>query len=497
MDRLLRGEVLVDLYRVVRQGLRAGVESYSIKRIEPLYALRRASRTSRTPAAASSRSRRGWSWAPDDPGRGRRERSWTTSPATTGTTSSATGGCATGWRSGGADLEAPRGPVARPARTVDDGAASHGADGPRAARRRARWSGSRRTCRRIPPSAAQDPDADGRWLLAQLLALAPARGQGAWWRFFELLRMTDEELIEEREPLAGLGAARRAAASRSSRSSTRSRSRRRTTASTRTATVTDPVDARRRPATVVRLDEAHADDRAQARPEARRHAAADRARPQRRDPHDGARGEPAAHRRAGRGARPGRRRARRRTGAPDLARRPRPAAADAAGRRSAGTATRPAAGRRRSTPRSASRRSSTGRVLPIQGPPGSGKTYTGRAHDRARSCDGRAEGRRRREQPQGDRQPARDGGRGRRASSWRRARSRARSGSARSRRTGQRAVVRAARRRSRDNADGGPALRSTATCDVVGAVAWTWAGRRWPLPEPGRWTSWSWTRRAR
>ena len=39
MDRLLRGEVLVDLYRVVRQGLRAGVESYSIKKIEPLYAL--------------------------------------------------------------------------------------------------------------------------------------------------------------------------------------------------------------------------------------------------------------------------------------------------------------------------------------------------------------------------------------------------------------------------------------------------------------------------
>jgi len=37
VDRLLRGGVLVDLYRAVRQGLRASVESYSIKRIEPLY----------------------------------------------------------------------------------------------------------------------------------------------------------------------------------------------------------------------------------------------------------------------------------------------------------------------------------------------------------------------------------------------------------------------------------------------------------------------------
>jgi predicted RecB family nuclease len=36
VDDLFRGGVFVDLYRVVRQGLRAGVESYSIKRLEPL-----------------------------------------------------------------------------------------------------------------------------------------------------------------------------------------------------------------------------------------------------------------------------------------------------------------------------------------------------------------------------------------------------------------------------------------------------------------------------
>ena len=41
VDRLLRGGVLVDLFRAVRQGIRAGVESYSIKKIEPLYALHR------------------------------------------------------------------------------------------------------------------------------------------------------------------------------------------------------------------------------------------------------------------------------------------------------------------------------------------------------------------------------------------------------------------------------------------------------------------------
>lgn len=36
VDQLLRAGVFVDLYRAVRQGIRASVESYSIKRLEPL-----------------------------------------------------------------------------------------------------------------------------------------------------------------------------------------------------------------------------------------------------------------------------------------------------------------------------------------------------------------------------------------------------------------------------------------------------------------------------
>lgn len=37
LDDLLRGEVFVDLYRVVHQGLVIGSPSYSLKKIEPLY----------------------------------------------------------------------------------------------------------------------------------------------------------------------------------------------------------------------------------------------------------------------------------------------------------------------------------------------------------------------------------------------------------------------------------------------------------------------------
>lgn len=41
VDELLRGGVLVNMFRAVRQGLRASVESYSIKKLEPLYGYKR------------------------------------------------------------------------------------------------------------------------------------------------------------------------------------------------------------------------------------------------------------------------------------------------------------------------------------------------------------------------------------------------------------------------------------------------------------------------
>src|SRR5437588_7988790 len=41
VDQLLRAKVFVDLYRVVRQGIRASVESYSIKKLEPFFGFAR------------------------------------------------------------------------------------------------------------------------------------------------------------------------------------------------------------------------------------------------------------------------------------------------------------------------------------------------------------------------------------------------------------------------------------------------------------------------
>ena len=238
VDRLLRGGVLVDLFRVVRQGLRAGVESYSIKRIEPLYALQR--EVELKDAGSSIVAFETWlELGPDAPVAD-------AEAILTGIEGYNRDDVVCNWRlrdwleERRRGPRGPRGPaLARPA--LDDGAATKELDRPGAARSPSSSSGlTAGRPRRTPPSGRSDPEAAGRWLLAQLLAWHRREDKSAWWRFFELMGMTDEELIDEREPIGGLPAGR-AVAGQERRSSTRSRSRRRTTGSARTARSSDPV----------------------------------------------------------------------------------------------------------------------------------------------------------------------------------------------------------------------------------------------------------------
>ena len=193
----MRGKVFVDLYRAVRQGLRASVESYSIKKLEPLYGLERTSICG-TPARASSNSRRGWSSVASGRATGR---SWTGSPATTATTASPRGGSGTGSKSGARNSR--RASVSR----------CHGVS----SRRRRRARTSRTTWLRsaaavellsadVPTDPAErEPAQQARWLLAQLLGWHRREEKPAWWRCFHLLNdLTDEERLEEPEPLSGL-----------------------------------------------------------------------------------------------------------------------------------------------------------------------------------------------------------------------------------------------------------------------------------------------------
>ena len=200
VDRLLRGEVLVDLYRVVRQGLRAGVESYSIKKIEPLYALTR--EQDLKDAGSSIVAFEAWlelgADTPVEDG----------AKILDGIAAYNRDDVVSNWRlrdwleERRLDLEAREG-RSLPRPVIDDGAASKELTD--------RELHVAELMERLtegvpadPAERAKDPDAAARWLLAQLLAWHRREDKSAWWRFFELLRMTDEELIEEREPLAGL-----------------------------------------------------------------------------------------------------------------------------------------------------------------------------------------------------------------------------------------------------------------------------------------------------
>ena len=165
VDRLLRGDVFVDLFRAVRQGLRASVESYSIKKLEPLYGLdprsgaaRRRLEHRRVRAVAGRVGVR-FRALPDRP---EPIRPSPGSKATTATTASRTGACATGWRSGGSSWQRKLGePLPRPgpseARRRVRGAV--GSTGPRAeargaaVRRRSRRPGEA-VCRPARPLAA-------------------------------------------------------------------------------------------------------------------------------------------------------------------------------------------------------------------------------------------------------------------------------------------------------------------------------------------------------
>ncbi len=56
----------------------------------------------------------------------------------------------------------------------------------------------------LPPTEERTPEQQATWLLAQLLDWHRREDKSIWWRYFEMLEMTDEELLADREPIAGV-----------------------------------------------------------------------------------------------------------------------------------------------------------------------------------------------------------------------------------------------------------------------------------------------------
>ena len=195
LDRLLRGEVLVDLHAVTRQALRASVERYSIKKLEPFYAftretpLDRASQTLRqieylletkqpVPETGDLRGTVA-SYNRDDCLSAAGLRNWLES-------------LRAGLVAGGTEIPrpSPKPPEANEKLTERD----------------ARFGAlAERLLAGVPVDrAARSPEQHASWLLAQLLGFHRLEDKAVWWEFYRLTDLDDEALRDEKEALVGL-----------------------------------------------------------------------------------------------------------------------------------------------------------------------------------------------------------------------------------------------------------------------------------------------------
>jgi predicted RecB family nuclease len=196
VDQLLRAGVFVDLYRVVRQGMRASVESYSIKRLEPLYGFAR-----RTPIRDANTALQTVEavltlgngqeatrelldtiegYNRDDCVSAVRLRDWLEDRR--GQIETIKGQCL------------PR-PLAKPGEPSEELA-------DQLARTRAVEA---QLLADLPADRNEWTDEQyGRWLLAQMLEWHRREEKSGWWEYFRLCELSDTEIEEDKSALGGL-----------------------------------------------------------------------------------------------------------------------------------------------------------------------------------------------------------------------------------------------------------------------------------------------------
>ena len=196
VDQLLRAGIFVDLYRVVRQGVRASVESYSIKKIERLYNFTRAvsARDSvlALQAFAAALSLGNTLDAPED--------------IRTSIESYNRDDCLSAWRlrewleDRRRELEAKTGAaLPRPAlkREVEAEELTPQIQQVRAVMEHLTAS--------LPLDETEwSTEHRALWLLAQMLEYHRREDKSAWWEYFRQCNLSDGELIEDKNALGGL-----------------------------------------------------------------------------------------------------------------------------------------------------------------------------------------------------------------------------------------------------------------------------------------------------
>jgi predicted RecB family nuclease len=195
LDELLRGGVFIDLYRAVRQGVRASVESYSIKKLEDFYSykrevpLRKANVSLNAFESALALGRRQdilelldviQGYNRDDCISTFLLRNWLEELRTKVGNERAEPLLRPAAKSGEAPEE-----VAETVRRVRELMARLVADLPKDDKQ---W----------------DDDQRARWLLAQMLEYHRREKKSAYWEYFRLLDLSDDELQEDKNALGGL-----------------------------------------------------------------------------------------------------------------------------------------------------------------------------------------------------------------------------------------------------------------------------------------------------
>jgi uncharacterized protein len=205
VDRLLRGDVFVDLYRAVRQGLRASVESYSIKKLEPMYGLER--QVDLRDAGSSIVAFETWLAEIETGVAPAAARSPRTDESLQRIQGYNRDDCVSNWRLRNW-LEERRTELAG---QIGVGELPRPEPGKQeAGERLSDWLAhvaevADRLCEAVPADAAdRTPEQQARWLLAQLLSWHRREEKAFWWRFFFLMDLTDQERIAEREPIGVL-----------------------------------------------------------------------------------------------------------------------------------------------------------------------------------------------------------------------------------------------------------------------------------------------------
>lgn len=193
VDRLLRAGRFVDLHSVTRQALRAGVESYSIKSLEPLFGYSR-----EIGLDAAGVSHRGVKVALQRGIPDAIAPSWRIDVEAYNRDDCAAAAELYRW------LEVQREAIIASGTNIERPVPQDGRSTEESAARAARKATADRLLEPLPDLAQRSDDDNGRWLLAHLVDWYQRELKPEYWDYFRLVEMPDPERLDEPKALAGL-----------------------------------------------------------------------------------------------------------------------------------------------------------------------------------------------------------------------------------------------------------------------------------------------------